>query len=312
MEGKQREVKRNVYNIACDWPGNIPTEDDFLKDMVQLSQDINVSDVASEKGTVFEVTREQGDMQEMLGEAEDFFCDESLFNSLSLGAGNGLFDDGDESSNSDDNSEPFEKLARQMEDVSGDGGVLKLEVGPGIGGDIPSEAVVIFHYSAFLEYSDEPFDSTHLRNKPERKRLDGSGLLPGVNIALKTMRKNETSRFLIKPHYAFGKMGCPPRIPGDETLFYEIHIINFVDVRAADAYEDQNQQSATFQEKLDGARGYHRKGNDLYREGNLTAAKTSYLRAAWIMEDAKLQNQEEEKQRGSVLVKVRSNLAQVW
>ena len=55
------------------------------------------------------------------------------------------------------------------------------------------------------------------------------------------------------------QMGCPPRIPGNATLFYEISIISFVDACAADAFEEQHQQSATFQEKLEGARGYHRK-----------------------------------------------------
>ena len=31
------------------------------------------------------------------------------------------------------------------------------------------------------------------------------------------MKKNEISRFLIEPQYAYGKMGCPPRIPADST-----------------------------------------------------------------------------------------------
>ncbi|XP_066948572.1 inactive peptidyl-prolyl cis-trans isomerase FKBP6, partial [Macrobrachium rosenbergii] len=182
----------------------------------------------------------------------------TFIKSLSLGAGSGIFEEED-SLNSDDNAEPFEKMALKMEDVSGDGGVLKM-----------------------------------------------------VNIALKTMRKNETSRFLIKPYYAFGKLGCPPRVPGNETILYEIHVISFVDTVAADMYEEQDQQCATFQEKLEGAKGYHRKGNDLYHEGNLNEAKKAYIRAAWIMEDTKLKNQEEERQWGSVLIKVRSNLAQVF
>ncbi|XP_068240501.1 inactive peptidyl-prolyl cis-trans isomerase FKBP6 isoform X2 [Palaemon carinicauda] len=203
-------------------------------------------------------------------------------------------------------------MAQSMEDVSGDEGVLKREVSPGVGSDIPSGAFVTFHYSAFLEYCDEPFDSTHLRNKPERKALDGPELLPGLNIALKTMRKNETSRFLIKSQYAFGKLGCPPRIPGEETILYEIHIISFVDSLAANTYEEQYQHSATFQEKLEGAKGYHRKGNDLYREGNLIEARKAYIRGTWIMEDTKLKNEEDERQRGLLLMKLYSNLAQVY
>ena len=42
-------------------------------------------------------------------------------------------------------------------------------------------------------------------------------VLPGYEIAIRSMRKGEVSRFLIKPEYMFGKMGCPPRVPGNAT-----------------------------------------------------------------------------------------------
>lgn len=80
------------------------------------------------------------------------------------------------------------------------------EVRPGIGGDIPSKASVTFHYSAYLQFIDEPFDSSFLRNKPEKKVVDSGNMLPGLNIAIKTMRKNETARFLVKSQYAFGEV----------------------------------------------------------------------------------------------------------
>lgn len=53
------------------------------------------------------------------------------------------------------------------------------------------------------------------------------------------------------------------------------------------------------------------KGNNHYKEGYLKGARDCYLRAAWIMEDARLKNEAEEKQRTSLLMKMRSNLAQV-
>lgn len=36
-------------------------------------------------------------------------------------------------------------------------------------------------------------------------------------MGVASMRKSELARLLIKPEYAFGKMGCPPRIPPDAT-----------------------------------------------------------------------------------------------
>ena len=39
----------------------------------------------------------------------------------------------------------------------------------------------------------------------------------GVDIAVATMYKKEISQFLFSPQYAYGEMGCPPRIPPDAT-----------------------------------------------------------------------------------------------
>ena len=36
-------------------------------------------------------------------------------------------------------------------------------------------------------------------------------LLPGLEIAIKSMKKNEQSEFLISSTYGFGEFGCPPR-----------------------------------------------------------------------------------------------------
>lgn len=80
-------------------------------------------------------------------------------------------------------------------------------VQPGIGGHIPDNSTIIFHYSAFLEYLDEPFDSSYLRKKPEKNKVDSGSIIPGLNVAIKTMRKRETARFLIRPQYAYGKVG---------------------------------------------------------------------------------------------------------
>ena len=47
------------------------------------------------------------------------------------------------------------------------------------------------------------------------------------------------------------------------------------------------------------------------QEGNLGTARDAYKRAAWIMEDAHLKDEREERERGSILIKMRTNLAQV-
>lgn len=94
------------------------------------------------------------------------------------------------------------------------------------------------HYNGYLEYADEPYDSSRLRGKQQQFVL-GNGkpllilvilwshgwssvssteeVIPGWEVAVKSMRRNERSQFLIAPEYAFGPMGCPPRIPPNAT-----------------------------------------------------------------------------------------------
>jgi len=82
----------------------------------------------------------------------------------------------------------------------------------GYGCPVPENAVVTFHYNGYVEYNDEPFDSTWLRGYPKVWHIS-QGFIPGLCVAIASMKKGETSKFLIHPDMAFKRMGCPPRIP---------------------------------------------------------------------------------------------------
>lgn len=57
-----------------------------------------------------------------------------------------------------------------------------------------------------------------MRKKPHSIKLDTGSVIPGLNIALNSMRKLETARFLIKPNYAYGSVS-------KESAFFHIFII---------------------------------------------------------------------------------------
>ena len=42
-------------------------------------------------------------------------------------------------------------------------------------------------------------------------------MISGWEVGLASMQRTELARFLIRPEYAFGEMGCPPRIPPNAT-----------------------------------------------------------------------------------------------
>ena len=49
-------------------------------------------------------------------------------------------------------------------------------------GAVPDRGTVTIHYSMYLECQDEPFDSTTLRGRAERYRLDDGRLIPGLEV----------------------------------------------------------------------------------------------------------------------------------
>jgi FK506-binding protein 6 len=41
------------------------------------------------------------------------------------------------------------------------------------------------------------------------------------------MKKGEVALITAKPEYTYGKLGCPPRIPGNTDLEFEIELVSF-------------------------------------------------------------------------------------
>lgn len=78
-------------------------------------------------------------------------------------------------------------------------------------GSVPAGALVTVHYCFFLEFQDDPFDSTRLRGRPSKFRLDAGSVVEGLEIAVKSMKKKEKAEFLFSPDYAYGSLGCYPR-----------------------------------------------------------------------------------------------------
>lgn len=88
-------------------------------------------------------------------------------------------------------------------------------------------------------------------------------------MGVASMRKSELARLLIKPEYAFGKMGCPPRIPPDATsqllpqqpdvficriVLFEVEVLSYVNYKAADKYNsltDGQKDKSNVQELID-------------------------------------------------------------
>ncbi|XP_062887186.1 inactive peptidyl-prolyl cis-trans isomerase FKBP6 isoform X2 [Mobula hypostoma] len=200
---------------------------------------------------------------------------------------------------SEDQPGPFHYMSLRMQDVTGDGGVLKEVLRPGSGSVIPSTASVSVHYSAYSEYTDKPFDSNVQRNLPKFMKIGQDITLPGMELAIPTMRKGEFSRFLFKPEYAFGRMGCPPRIPPNATVMFEIDILDFLDTSESNEYfslSQAEQVNYPLDKLLKVVNTEREFGNYFFHQKQYQDAKDQYKKALSVFAQHQPVNEDQKQQ----------------
>lgn len=79
------------------------------------------------------------------------------------------------------------------------------------------------HYIGWLANGRE-FNNSYKGGKPVDFSL-GTGLIPGWNEALQTMKVGGKRRIILPPKLAYGATGRPPEIPPNETLTFEIELL---------------------------------------------------------------------------------------
>ena len=210
----------------------------------------------------------------------------------------------------DDGASEFEIKAKKMVNVSDDGGVKQkiLRSGLQCAGSVPDRATITVHYSLYLEGQDEPYDSSVLRGKCERYILDDGHLLPGLEIAIKSMKKHEQSEFLISPIYAFGEYGCPPRVPPNSEIRANIELLDFVQEGEAEALLNippaERGRTYTFSDVLKITSREHAEGNDYVKNAEYKLAIRRYVNACKLLEDVDLKNDQEQEAQKRLLKKL--------
>ncbi|XP_067685280.1 inactive peptidyl-prolyl cis-trans isomerase FKBP6-like [Haliotis asinina] len=270
---------------------------------VRLQEGIDLNDLRESKDVILSLAenQEQDESRDLQLDNDYFDPEDVLQNVFPM-----------EECDSDESEPFFVRMARNMLDVTGDGGVMKKILTPGVGSEIDPDALVRVHYNAYLEDAIEPFDSSRLRKTIKKFRLNKGEVFTGFNVAVSSMKKGELSRFLIKPEYAFGAMGCPPRIPADATLMYEIQLLSFVEKEGVDDYysmTDEERRQLPFSKLRQVAHSEKQEGNEYYHCNNFRKAVGKYQLAVRIMEDAHLKDYKEQQEQRKLLLKLYLNLA---
>jgi len=224
-----------------------------------------------------------------------------------------ILNNDDDPDDKDDDTSFFQKQRKLMTNLTTDGGVKKLIKKEGVGSVASENARITVHYNGFLEDLDEPFDSTRFRNKPLVFSLGKGAVIWGLELGIKSMKKSEVARFLIDSNYAYGDMGCPPRIPAKACILFEVELIDFSNTSALDEYEDldeQQKRGLSCDRIVKVTSTINKDGNELYIQGSYKKAIKKYMTAINVAESSTAKNEEEEKRITAVYIKSYHNMAQ--
>ncbi|XP_034945848.1 LOW QUALITY PROTEIN: inactive peptidyl-prolyl cis-trans isomerase FKBP6 [Chelonus insularis] len=204
----------------------------------------------------------------------------------------------------------FDKLRDKMENLTSYDKIKKLVRQQGVGDVVPEDSMVTIKYSAYLEGQDEPYDSSFLRGAPDKFRLNRGELIVGLDLAIQSMRKHEVSIFLIHHDFAYGELGVLPLIPAKAEVLFIVYLIDFLDNGAIDTYgalDPEEKHMFVNAEKF--AKHMMTTGADNFQKKQYKKAIRDYKKAIDCLQEAKLDNDEEEHRMNKLTSQAFQNLA---
>lgn len=156
-------------------------------------------------------------------------------------------------------------------DLSGDGGVMKEILVNGVQGWQKPENGddVQMHYKGTL-LDGTVFDSSYDRGTPFSFKLGDGKVIKGWDIVGKTMAKGEKAKVTLKPEYAYGASGSPPKIPANATLVFEMELLGWSSKR--DVFGD----GSVMKTEISAGEGWERPGSMAEATVSVTATEMDH------------------------------------
>ncbi|NXF77770.1 FKBP6 isomerase, partial [Sclerurus mexicanus] len=141
-------------------------------------------------------------------------------------------------------------------------------------------------YSGYLGNWNNLFCSYGHNKYPKLMKLGRDITLWGLELGLLSMARGEAARFVFAPQYAYGQRGCPPCIPPDTTVLFEVEVLDFIDSEECDVFfelSDEQQDMFPLEKVLKVAATEREFGNYFFHKQNFRVAKQRYKRALSIL-----------------------------
>ncbi|CAF2374758.1 unnamed protein product [Rotaria sp. Silwood2] len=200
------------------------------------------------------------------------------------------------------------------------GGIWKEIIHNGIGLKPNIGASVRLHYYAYFEHRDEPFDTSFKRRRPLEFRLGKYEVLPGIDLAVRTMQRRERSKFIISSDLLYGEPGCAPHIPESAWCLYVIELLT-TNESSTVIHDEQlliktttdKQQIDDFAKRIRLAQTLRNTGNEEYANSQLDRALRSYNKARKLIHNrVTIIDGKHEEQYHQLLLKLHLNSAQCY
>ncbi|NWI56927.1 FKBP6 isomerase, partial [Calyptomena viridis] len=141
-------------------------------------------------------------------------------------------------------------------------------------------------FSGYLGEWNNLFCSYGHGKYPKLMKLGKDITLLGLELGLLSMARGEVARFTFTPEYAYGRRGCPPSIPPDTTVLFEVELLDFIDSEECDVFlelSDEQQDAFPLEKVLKVAAMEREFGNHFFQKQNFRVAKHRYKRALSIL-----------------------------
>ena len=172
-------------------------------------------------------------------------------------------------------------------DVLGDGGILKeitKQAPEGSRGPPPKGSQISAHYTGTL-LDGSKFDSSLDRNTPFKFKLGEGQVIKGWDEGFGTMKVGEKATLTLKPEYAYGASGSPPKIPPNSTLRFDVELLDFTEVTKERWEMDHD-------ERIEMATKLKQEGTDLFAKKLYADAARKYEEAAeYVAEDEEVEDE---------------------
>jgi len=146
-------------------------------------------------------------------------------------------------------------------------------------GETPSTGEEVYlHYEGYYAEDGGVFDSSRLREKEFTFVVGQGEVITGLDMGVMSMKAGEKAELILPPSFAFGKLGCPPRIPAGAILKYEVELFRFAQPMTEEIRTGSNSTPLSVEATLEYAVTCKCEGNTLVSSKSFRKATKSYNR----------------------------------